>query len=199
MSSRLSRGSRRMVGWAAPGWLPHLDKTNLSGFNHQDFVCNTSLEQRAGSSSKMVVLWRQKPQDKTHHSTTLQTLPSAGLFDPQDPEEEEQILLFAIILILVIPGGWKWAGDVLGEKLGNGWREREEMVGDRSTHKSGPVVPFHQFLFVRQISNRVSCIKFFFPSDHPKSPSHWSRAGRLALGSPGWLFVCSGVTMPKMA
>ena len=67
----------------------------------------------------MVVLWRQKPQDKTHHSTTLQTLPSAGLFDPQDPEEEEEILFFAIILILVIPGGWKWAGDVLGEKLGN--------------------------------------------------------------------------------
>ena len=52
----------------------------------------------------------------------VSALPSAGLFDPQDPEEEEEILLFAIILILVIPGGWKWAGDVLGEKLGNGRR-----------------------------------------------------------------------------
>ena len=142
MSSRLSRGSRRMVGWAAPGWLPHLDKTNLSGFNHQDFVCNTSPEQCAGSSSKMVVLWRQKPQDKTHHSTTLQTLPSAGLFDPQDPEEEEQILLFAIILILVIPGGWKWAGDVLGEKLGNGWRERGDGWGSFHTQvKPAGILP----------------------------------------------------------
>ena len=131
-----------MVGWAAPGWLPHLDKTNLSGFNHQDFVCNTSPEQCAGSSSKMVVLWRQKPQDKTHHSTTLQTLPSAGLFDPQDPEEEEQILLFAIILILVIPGGWKWAGDVLGEKLGNGWRERGDGWGSFHTQvKPAGILP----------------------------------------------------------
>ena len=47
---------------------------------------------------------------------------------------------------------------------GKSWEmvgEREEMVGDRSTHKSSPLVSFHQFLFVRQISNRVSCIKLF--------------------------------------
>ena len=57
----------------------------------------------------------------------------------QDPEEEEQILLFAIILILVIPGGWKWAGDVLGEKLGNGWRERGDGWGSFHTQVLPPI------------------------------------------------------------